>query len=156
VATIGTVTAGPGVPTIINQHCEVTLDQRAFKPEQLRDMLADVKKAADEIAAEEGVTVEWKQIWQIDPIPFDERLVDLAAQAVGEVTGDDDPPRLPSGALHDAAEVARRAPTVMLFASSTDGVSHNKTEDTPEDDLRAALKAYGRLYDLTAGMISEP
>ena len=83
-------------------------------------------------------------------------LVDLAAQAVGEVTGDDDPPRLPSGALHDAAEVARRAPTVMVFSSSTDGVSHNKVEDTPEDDLRAALKAYGRLYDLTAGMISEP
>jgi N-carbamoyl-L-amino-acid hydrolase len=156
VATIGTVTAGPGIPTIINEHCEVTLDQRAFKPEQLRDMLADVKKAADDIAAEEGVTVEWKRIWQIDPIPFDERLVDLAAQAVGEVTGDVDPPRLPSGALHDAAEVARRAPTVMVFSSSTDGVSHNKVEDTPEDDLRAALKAYGRLYDLTAGMISAP
>jgi N-carbamoyl-L-amino-acid hydrolase len=156
VATIGTVTAGPGVPTIINQHCEVTLDQRAFTPEQLRDMLADVKQAATDIAAEEGVEVEWKRIWQIDPIPFDETLVDLAAQAVGEVTGDDDPPRLPSGALHDAAEVARRAPTVMVFSSSTDGVSHNKVEDTPEDDLRAALKAYGRLYDLTAGMISAP
>jgi hydantoinase/carbamoylase family amidase len=156
VATIGTVTAGPGIPTIINEHCEVTLDQRAFKPEQLRDMLADVKSAADRIASEEGVEVEWKRIWQIDPIPFDETLVDLAAQAVGEVTDDDDPPRLPSGALHDAAEVARRAPTVMVFSSSTDGVSHNKVEDTPEDDLRAALKAYGRLYDLTAGMISEP
>jgi N-carbamoyl-L-amino-acid hydrolase len=156
VATIGTVTAGPGVPTIINQHCEVTLDQRAFKPEQLRDMLADVKAAADRIAEEEGVSVEWKRIWQIDPVPFDERLVDLAAQAVGEVTGDDDPPRLPSGALHDAAEVARRAPTVMVFSSSTDGVSHSKVEDTPEDDLRAALRAYGRLYELTAGMISAP
>ena len=117
VATIGTVTAGPGIPTIINEHCEVTLDQRAFKPEQLRDMLADVKAAADRIASEEGVEVEWKRIWQIDPIPFDERLVDLAAQAVGEITGDDDPPRLPSGALHDCAEVARRAPAVMVFSS---------------------------------------
>jgi hydantoinase/carbamoylase family amidase len=156
VATIGTVTAGPGIPTIINEHCEVTLDQRAFKPEQLRDMLADVKAAADRIASEEGVEVEWKRIWQIDPIPFDERLVDLAAQAVGEITGDDDPPRLPSGALHDAAEVARKAPTVMVFSSSTDGVSHSPREDTPEDDLRVALKAYGRLYELTAGMISEP
>ncbi len=156
VATIGTVTAGPGIPTIINERCEVTLDQRAFKPEQLRDMLADVKAAADRIAEEEGVEVKWERIWQIDPIPFDSKLVELAAQAVGEVTGDDDPPRLPSGALHDAAEVARRAPTVMLFSSSTDGVSHNKVEDTPEDDLRAALKTYGRLYDLTAGMISEP
>ena len=75
-ATIGTVTAEPGIPTIINQRCEVTLDQRAFKPEQLRDMLADVKAAADRIAEEEGVEVEWKRIWQIDPIPFDDTLVE--------------------------------------------------------------------------------
>ena len=52
--------------------------------------------------------------------------------------------------------MARRAPTVMVFSSSTDGVSHNPTEDTPEDDLRVALQAYGKLYDLTAGMISAP
>jgi N-carbamoyl-L-amino-acid hydrolase len=156
VATIGTVRAAPGIPTIINQECEVTLDQRAFTPEQLRDMLADATEASEKIAEEEGVQVEWRRIWQIDPVPFDEQLVELAARAVSEVTGDDDPPRLPSGALHDAAEVARRAPTVMVFSSSTDGVSHNASEDTPEDDLRAALRAYGRLYELTAGMISAP
>jgi N-carbamoyl-L-amino-acid hydrolase len=156
VATIGTVTAGPGIPTIINEHCEVTLDQRAFTPEQLKDMLADVKAAASRIGEEEGVEVEWKRIWQIDPIPFDAKLVDLAAQAISEITGEDDPPRLPSGALHDAAEVARKAPVVMVFSSSTNGVSHSPLEDTPEDDLRVALKSYGRLYELTAGMISEP
>src|SRR5689334_15638694 len=156
VATIGTVTAAPGIPTIINQECEVTLDQRAFEPEQLRDMLADAKAASERVAEEEGCEVSWRRIWQIDPVPFDDKLVELAAQAVGEVTGDDDPPRLPSGALHDCAEVARRAPAVMVFSSSTDGVSHNPCEDTPEDDLRVALKAYGRLYELTAGMISEP
>src|SRR3954449_11791768 len=156
VATIGTVTASPGIPTIINQECEVTLDQRAFTPQQLEDMLADVKAAADRIAEEEGCEVSWRRIWKIDPVPFDDRLVELAAQAVGEITGDDEPPRLPSGALHDCAEVARLAPAVMVFSSSTDGVSHNPSEDTPEDDLRVALKAYGRLYELTAGMISAP
>src|SRR3954465_5155675 len=151
-ATIGTVTAEPGIPTIINQRCEVTLDQRAFTPEQLKDMLADVTEAASRIAEEAGGEVEWKQIWQIDPIPFDEKLVNLAAQAIGEITNDDDPPRLPSGALHDAAEVARRAPTAMIFRPSIAGVSHSPAEDTPEADLRVALNAYGRLYDLTAGM----
>src|SRR3954471_7046754 len=156
VATIGTVTAGPGIPTIINQECEVTLDQRAFTPQQLKDMLADVKAAAQQIAEEEGCEVSWRRIWQIDPVPFDDNLVELAAQAVGEITGDDDPPRVPSGALHDCAEVARRAPAVMVFSSSTDGVSHSPVEDTPEDDLRVALRAYGRLYELTAGMISRP
>ena len=153
VATIGTVTAGPGIPTIINERCEVTLDQRAFTPEQLRDMLGDVKQAADRIAEEEGCQVEWKRIWQIDPVPFDAKLVDLAAQAVAEVTGDE-APRLPSGALHDCAEVARVLPAVMIFSSSTGGVSHSPAEDTPEDDLRAALQVYGRLFALTAEMIS--
>src|SRR4051812_41414783 len=154
VATVGTVTAAPGIPTIINERCELTLDQRAFTPEQLQDMLADVKAAADRIAGGEGVEVRWRRIWQIDPVPFDAQLVELAAQAVGEVTGDEDPPRLPSGALHDCAEVARRAPAVMVFSSSTGGVSHSPVEDTPEDDLRVALKAYGRLFELTSEMIS--
>ncbi len=95
-------------------------------------------------------TVEWKRIWQIDPIPFDERLVDLAAQAIGEITGDEDPPRLPSGALHDAAEVARHAPTVMVFSSS-----HRRRQPLPDrghlggrpagrpPGLRAALRLDG-------------
>jgi N-carbamoyl-L-amino-acid hydrolase len=156
VATIGTVKAEPGIPTIINERCEVTLDQRAFTPEQLRDMLADVKAAADRIASEEGVEVEWRRIWQIDPIPFDERLVDLAASAIAEITGDE-APRLPSGALHDCAEVARVLPAVMVFSSSTGGVSHSPVEDTPEDDLLVALRAFGRLYELaSAGITSRP
>jgi hydantoinase/carbamoylase family amidase len=156
VATIGAVRVAPGIPTIINQECEVTLDQRAFRPEQLETMLAVARSESERIAGEEGVAVRWRRIWRIDPTPFDAQLVELAAQAVREVTGDDDPPRLPSGALHDCAEVARRAPAVMVFSSSTDGVSHNPSEDTPEDDLRVALRAYGRLYELTAGMISAP
>jgi N-carbamoyl-L-amino-acid hydrolase len=156
VATIGTVKAEPGIPTIINERCEVTLDQRAFTPEQLRDMLADVNAAADRIASEEGVEVEWRRIWQIDPIPFDERLVDLAASAIAEITGDE-APRLPSGALHDCAEVARVLPAVMIFSSSAGGVSHSSAEDTPEADLLVALRAFGRLYELaSAGIASRP
>jgi N-carbamoyl-L-amino-acid hydrolase len=156
VATVGTVRAVPGIPTIINERCELTLDQRAFTPAALAGMLADVRAAAKTIAREEGVTVEFTRIWQIDPIPFDPALVELAARAIAEVTGEPDPPRLPSGALHDCAEVARRAPAVMIFSSSTDGVSHSPREDTPEADLRVALQAYGRLFELTAGMISVP
>ncbi len=156
VATIGTVKAEPGIPTIINQRVEVTLDQRAFKPEQLAAMLADVKAAAERIAEEEGCEVEWSRIWQIDPIPFDEQLVELAAQAVAEVTGDE-APRLPSGALHDCAEVARVLPAVMVFSSSIGGVSHSPVEDTSEADLEVALRAFGRLYELaSAGITSRP
>src|SRR3954467_4782427 len=101
VATIGTVTATPGIPTIINQECEVTLDQRAFTPQQLEDMLADVKAAAQTIAEEEGCEVSWRRIWQIDPVPFDDRLVDLAAQAIQAATGGRRPPPPPGGGPPD-------------------------------------------------------
>src|SRR3954447_2568205 len=156
VATIGTVKAEPGIPTIINQRVEVTLDQRAFHPEQLAQMLSDVKDAAKAIAEEEGCEVEWSRIWQIDPVPFDDTLVELAAQAVAETTGDE-APRLPSGALHDCAEVARLLPAVMIFSSSIGGVSHSPVEDTSEADLEVALRAFGRLYELaSAGITSRP
>ncbi|HWK29909.1 MAG TPA: Zn-dependent hydrolase [Solirubrobacter sp.] len=153
VATVGRVAVAPGVPTIINGRCAVTLDQRALESHKLATMLDDAKRAAATIAEEEGVGVEWAPIYAIEPIAFDPRLVDLAAQAIEEVTGDA-APRLPSGALHDAAEIARRAPTVMLFAASTGGVSHSPAEDTPEDDLRAALRAFGRLFELTAANLN--
>ena len=51
---------------------------------------------------------------------------------------------MPSGALHDASEVAREIPTVMIFASSIDGLSHTKEEDTPEEHLRMAADAFDR------------
>ena len=47
-----------------------------------------------------------------------------------EVTGD--APHLPSGPLHDAAEMVPHMPVVMMFAYSSNGLSHCKEEDTPE------------------------
>ena len=156
-ATIGTVTAAPGIPTIINERCEVTLDQRAFTPEQLEDMLADVKAAADRIAEEEGVEVEWKRIWQIDPIPFDDELVELAAQAVRRGHRRR---RGAAAAVRRAARLRRGRPPRArgdgLLVLAPTASATRRVEDTPEDDLRVALQAYGRLYELTAGMISRP
>jgi hydantoinase/carbamoylase family amidase len=140
VATIGRVNVEPGVPTIINGRCTVTLDQRAFDPDVLAGMLAGAQEASRRIAAEEDVEVAWEHIWRIEPIAFHPELVDLAEAAIRDETGEAH--RLPSGPLHDAAEMARRVPTVMMFTPSTGGVSHNREEDTPEADLLAALRAY--------------
>ena len=52
---------------------------------------------------------------------------------------------LPSGALHDAAEVARVLPAAMVFCPSTGGISHAVEEDTPESDLAAGIEAFGLL-----------
>jgi N-carbamoyl-L-amino-acid hydrolase len=56
--------------------------------------------------------------------------------------------RLPSGALHDCSEVARRVPAVMLFAPSIEGISHSPREDTAPEDLERSLAAFARLVEL--------
>ena len=143
-ATTGVVKVTPGIVTAFNGTCEVSLDQRALDADVLADMLAQARGAAERIAAEEGCAVAWEQVWEIEPIPFDEGLIELAAAAIEDVAGTSE--RLPSGPLHDAAEMARVMPTVMVFVKSLGGVSHTKEEDTPEADLELSVRA---LYELT-------
>ena len=106
-------------------------------------MLAKAKEASERIAAEEGCEVAWERIWQIEPIPFDAELIDMADAVIGEVAGTSY--RLPSGPLHDAAEMARVIPTVMLFVKSLRGLSHTKEEDTPVEDLELSVRALDEL-----------
>ena len=143
-ATVGGVTVSPGIVTAFNGRCELTLDQRALDPEVLAEMLASAREASERLAAEEGCEVAWERIWEIEPIPFDPQLIDLADAVVEDVAGTS--LRLPSGPLHDAAEMARVLPTVMLFVRSLGGVSHTKEEDTPVEDLELSVWA---LHELT-------
>ncbi|MEA2257084.1 MAG: hypothetical protein QOG35_3129 [Solirubrobacteraceae bacterium] len=147
-ATTGAVRVSPGIPTAFNGVCELTLDQRAHDPDVVADMLAVAQQASHEIAAEEGCEVAWERIWRIDPIPFDPGLVDLADAVIGELAGRSH--RLPSGPLHDAAEMARVVPSTMLFVRSLRGLSHTKDEDTPVADLELAIRALHELTRRTA------
>jgi allantoate deiminase len=152
VCTVGTVAVEPAIVTAIPGVCEISLDQRAIDPATLAQALAEARAAAAQAAADNGVTVEWRRVWRIDPFHFDERLVALCADAVQEVTGD--APRLPSGPLHDAVEMGRVMPAVMMFARSTNGLSHCKEEDTPERDLAATIEAFLRLVDKTIAAVA--
>ncbi len=147
VCTVGTVSVEPGIVTAVPGVCEMALDQRALAPETLQSALAEARAAAARAAAANGGSVEWRHVWRIDPCRFDPRLVDLCAEAVHEVTGH--APRLPSGPLHDAVEMGRVMPSVMMFAMSTNGLSHCKEEDTPERDLEVTIDAFQRLIDKT-------
>ncbi len=138
-ATTGIVKVSPGIVTAFNGMCELSLDQRALDADVLADMLATAKEASERIAAEEGCEVSWERIWQIEPIPFDGELIDMADAVIEEVAGTSH--RLPSGPLHDAAEMARVIPTVMLFVKSLRGLSHTKEEDTPVEDLELSVRA---------------
>jgi len=97
--------------------------------------------------------VEWAKIWSIEPIPFSQELIALADEAIVETVGSSE--RLPSGPLHDAAEVARLGiPTVMMFVQSLNGLSHNAAEDTKREDLEQAVEAFVRLSEKTMAWIS--
>jgi N-carbamoyl-L-amino-acid hydrolase len=152
VCTVGTVSVEPAIVTAVPGVCEIGLDQRALGADTLRQALADAREAASRAAAANSVSVEWRHVWRIDPCPFDARLVDLCAEAVQEVTGH--APRLASGPLHDAVEMARVMPAVMMFARSPNGLSHCKEEDTPEADLEVTIDAFLRLVDKTIAAVA--
>ncbi len=133
-------------------RCETTLDQRDLDDAVLAQMFREARVASKRFATEENCTVEWSKIWNIEPVPFHPLLIDLCEQAIRETTGT--AKRLPSGPLHDAAEVARAGvPSVMMFTQSLRGISHNKIEDTKEEHLEQAVVAFDRLADKTAGWI---
>ena len=142
-ATTGFVNVSPAIVTAFNGWCEMSLDQRALDADVLADMLRVAKENSARLAEEEGCEVEWERLWRIEPIVFDDELIELAEGAVSEVAGKSH--RLPSGPLHDAASMAPLMPTVMLFVKSLRGLSHTKDEDTPEEDLELAVRALHRL-----------
>ena len=142
-ATVGSVTVSPGIVTAFNGFCELTLDQRALDAGVVAEMVDEAREASRRIAAEEGCEVEWTPQFAQAPVAFDAELVEIAAGVLQGLTGD--APRLPSGPLHDAAEMARVVPAVMLFVRSIGGVSHTKDEDTAISDIELSVRA---LHDL--------
>ena len=148
VCTIGSCTTKPGIVTSVVEDCRITLDQRHLDGPALSAMLAEAQDASKRFAAEGKVEVAWERLWHIDPMPFDPALIELCEQAVFETCGTSH--RLPSGPLHDAAEVARAGvPTVMMFVQSLGGISHNKIEDTKHEHLELCVAAFDRLAEKT-------
>jgi hydantoinase/carbamoylase family amidase len=148
VATVGRIDAEPGIPTAVAGVATALVDQRHVDGEVLAHVREQAEQASRAIAAEERVEVEWSPLFRIAPIPFDEQLVESAAQVVTELQEAD--MRLPSGPLHDSARVAEAGvPTVMLFVRSKRGLSHTREEDTDEADLALALRALDGLVRRT-------
>src|SRR6266545_4308857 len=146
VCTMGRVVTKPGIVTSVVETAECLLDQRHLDGAKLESMLEAEKSASERFAGEEDIEVEWERIWNIEPILFDDGLIELADESIKEVAGTSH--RLPSGPLHDAAEVARAGvPTVMLFVQSLRGLSHTKLEDTKEEHLELSVQALDRLAD---------
>jgi len=140
VTTVGSVACWPGVVTAVPGTTTCTMDMRHISAPSLAAMFDEMKAAAHTAAQAEGCTVELEHIFRIPPMIFDPTLVDSVRRAVKAVEGHEF--ELPSGALHDASEMARVVPTAMVFTSSIAGLSHTKEEDTPDEHLTMGITAF--------------
>ncbi|MGH3066003.1 MAG: Zn-dependent hydrolase [Gaiellaceae bacterium] len=153
VCTSGGVVCRPGIVTSVVETAEQLLDQRDLDAARLAAMLAEAKASSERFADEEAIGVEWEKIWSIEPILFDDTLLGFCEEATEEVAGTSH--RLPSGPLHDAAEVARAGvPTVMMFVQSLRGLSHTKLEDTREEHLEQSVAALDVLTAKTLAWVA--
>jgi N-carbamoyl-L-amino-acid hydrolase len=148
VCTIGSCATKPGIVTSVVEECRLTLDQRHLDATRLARMLQEAKDASERFAKEGSVRVSWERLWQIAPRPFNDELIALCDESIRETCGQSH--RLPSGPLHDAAEIAAAGvPTVMMFVQSLNGISHNKIEDTKEEYLELCVTAFDKLAEKT-------
>lgn len=139
--TVGVVTVEPGIPTAVPGAASVVVDLRHQDPTSLQAMLEAVQEAARRAAEAEGCTLSSEPLFRIEPRAFDSRLVDIVRDVCAAVTGRE-PMAIPSGALHDATEMASAVPTAMVFTSSRNGLSHTTKEDTPAEHLKLGLQAF--------------
>jgi N-carbamoyl-L-amino-acid hydrolase len=144
VCTVGRVETKPGIVTSVVADARMTLDQRHLDAAALQAMYQEAQDASRLFAQEENIGVDWEYIWRIEPLLFHPDLIDMCDQSIMETAGVSH--RLPSGPLHDAAEMVRAGiPTIMMFTQSLYGISHNKIEDTKEEHLAMAVTAFDKL-----------
>lgn len=145
VATCGVVKVEPNFVTAVPGATEISIDMRALDANVLQQMYTEAREASVRAARTHQVEVEWTRTWDIPPRLFDETLLGFIRTSMHEVTGRT--PELPSGPLHDAAEMVPLMPTAMVFAQSSPGISHTRIEDTPEPALDAAIQTFLRTVD---------
>jgi N-carbamoyl-L-amino-acid hydrolase len=152
VATCGVVKVEPNFVTAVPGTTEISIDLRALDAKVLQRMLADAKKVAAKAAKKHLVKVDWSPLLHITPRLFDEDLMTIVRAAVKETTGK--APEIPSGPLHDAAEMAAVCPTAMIFAQSSPGISHTRFEDTPKPALDKSIRAFLITVERTIARLS--
>jgi N-carbamoyl-L-amino-acid hydrolase len=153
VGTVGSIRSEPGVITAVAGFSEMMLDLRHLDASALAAMLAQSRAACERAAAAFDCAVELRRVFGATPTPFHPQLVALARSAVQAAGGGDSDP-IPSGPLHDATEIGRMVPTVMIFAQSDPPISHTEVEDSPEAALRVAIEAYGRTVGAALDLVA--
>ncbi|WP_370232448.1 hydantoinase/carbamoylase family amidase [Cognatishimia sp.] len=137
--TIGHVSVSPNASSIVPGQVRFSMQWRDGDPERLMRMEKVIDETLHEVASAHGLEIELGPLLGLEPVEMDNALrvrLETGAEAVAPGQWR----RMPSGALHDATNVARLMPVAMLFVPSIDGISHAFEEDTDEADLVAGLR----------------
>ena len=133
VGTVGRIQAFPGAPNVIPGKVVLTLELRDLDAAKIQMLYQKIRSEADQIAQSSKVTFDYKVINENSPAPTDPRvraIIDSSAKELGLTTK-----QLPSGAGHDAQDMARLGPVGMIFIPSIGGISHSPKEFSRPQDI---------------------
>jgi allantoate deiminase len=126
----------------------VTLDVRHNSDETCTDAVNSLIRAAEEIAARRGLTLQHRELLKQKTVKMDEFLVNQIEEAIRKIGGE--PHRMASGAGHDAMILAEKVPAAMIFLRSPGGISHDPAESVMVQDVAKALECGLQLFDQLA------
>jgi len=138
VATVGSLQVKPNSPNVVPGEVFLTIDMRHPESATLEAMESELNRALATVGEPLGLSVASTKIWDQPPVVFDAQCVASvrkAAETSGLSVRD-----MVSGAGHDAAYVARVAPTAMIFVPCRGGISHNEIEFTSKEQCAAGAQ----------------
>jgi len=134
VGTVGRIKAEPGAPNVIPGKVVMSLELRDLSGEKIQSLYEKIEKEAQDIAERTETKITFSSIDAMAiPAPTDTRIrkyIDESAKELGLSTL-----FMPSGAGHDAQDMAKIAPTGMIFIPSVGGISHSPKEYSRPEDI---------------------
>jgi len=147
-ATCGSIQLTPGVATAVAERSETTVDLRSTSTAEMDELERQLREAVDRIAGQTSTSPRVSWLWSFPATSFDPELTEALTEAVSSIGPYETPV---SGALHDAVAIARTpVPVAMLFVRSIGGISHNKIEDSLDEDLEDGLRAFAGAVEILA------
>ena len=145
--TIGHVSMTPNASSIVPGQVRFSMQWRDRDADRLSRMQEVIERTLNDVATRNGLVVELGPLLGLEPVAMDDTLrvqLEVSAETVAPGRWR----RMPSGALHDATNVARLMPVAMLFVPSIGGISHAFEEHTDEADLVTGLRVLAHALGL--------
>lgn len=134
VGTVGRIKAEPGAPNVIPGRVVMSLELRDLSADKINQLYQSIRREAETIAQKTGTKITFTPIdVTAVPAPTDERIRRIIAESAEELGLSYQ--FMPSGAGHDAQDMARITPTGMIFVPSVGGISHSPKEYTRPEDM---------------------